>query len=250
MRHLTVADVMTRNLVRARPAMPLKEIARAMSTNGVSALPVLDEDDRLIGIVSEADLLARQAHPVHIRDSRWLRGTRRHAATRETAAGVMSRCPVTISAGSTLTDAAKAISEHSVKRLFVVDPDGALVGVVSRQDLLKVFLRTDEEIREEVISEVFMRLMWADPERFDVTVAEGVVTLEGGFDIDAECALAERLVRRVDGVIDVVNRLAAGSSGPALTRAPAGPEAAAAGSPVQEAPPAASTPKVPNPGGS
>jgi len=220
MRHLTVADVMTRNPVRARPAMPLKEVARAMSANGVSALPVLDEEDRLIGVVSEADLLAKQAHPVHLRNSRWLRSAKRHPSTRETAGSVMSRSPITISAGATLTDAAKAISEHAVKRLLVVDPEGSLVGVVSRQDLLKVFLRTDEEIREEVIGEVFMRLMWADPERFDVSVREGVVTLDGTFDNDTEVALAERLTRRVDGVIDVVNQLAAtGTSRPSAAAA-------------------------------
>lgn len=244
MRHLTVADVMTRNPVRARPAMPLKEIARAMSAHGVSALPVLDEEDRLIGVVSEADLVARQAHPAQTWKSRWLRGTKRHASV-ETAASVMSRAPITISAGSTLTDAAKVISEHAVKRLLVVDPDGALVGVVSRQDLLKVFLRTDDDIREEIISEVFMRLMWADPERFDVTVREGVVTLDGDFDNETEVALAERLTRRVDGVIDVVNRLTA--SGPAPSaRASEAPAPAPAPTPPAPIPPASTPAPAPS----
>jgi CBS domain-containing protein len=201
-KHRTVADVMTRDVLKGRPAMPLKELARVLAEHGVSALPVLDPDDRLIGVVSESDLLAAGTRP-----RRLLRWWSRDRGRRGTVGAVMSRSPVVIGPDATLAEAARRMADRGVKRLPVVDEHGALVGVVSRSDLVKVFLRSDDEIRDEIVGEVLVHLLWVDPTEIEVPVIEGVVTLAGVVDNSDVVDTAERLVRRVDGVVDVRNVL-------------------------------------------
>jgi CBS domain-containing protein len=203
MRQLRVADVMSTDVVTARPAMPVKEVVRAMQRHSVSALPVLDEDDRLIGVVSEADLIRGRAYPT---GDHWWRptGSQRH---RRHVGDIMTADVVTVGPTATLAEAARLMTERMVKRLPVVDSVGALVGVISRLDVLAALLRTDDEIREEIIEDVFVRVLWADPECFEVSVRDGVVVLTGTVDQRSAVALAERLTRRVDGVVDVVNTL-------------------------------------------
>jgi CBS domain-containing protein len=119
----------------------------------------------------------------------------------------MSTDPVVIGPDARLAEAARRMAEHRVKRLPVVDDRGALVGIISRADLVKVFLRSDDDIRDEIVGEVLVHLLWVDPTEVDVTVIDGVVTLAGTVD-DSEIAdTVERLVRRVDGVVDVRNVL-------------------------------------------
>jgi CBS-domain-containing membrane protein len=108
---------------------------------------------------------------------------------------------------TSLVEAAKEMARRGVKRLPVVDTDNRLVGIVSRADLLKVFLRDDDEIRHEVISEILMRMLWADPERFNVHVRDGIVTLSGELEQRSHIPIAVQLTHQVDGVIDVVDRL-------------------------------------------
>jgi CBS domain-containing protein len=196
----TVADVMTKDVLKGRPAMPLKELARVLAENGVSALPVLDPDDRLVGVVSESDLLAAQAGRRPHRLRRWwsrLRGSR------GTVGEVMSTDPVVIGPDASLSEAARRMAESGVKRLPVVDDRGALVGVVSRADLVKVFLRSDDDIRDEIVGEVLVHLLWVDPTEVEVSVVDGIVTLAGTVENGDVAATVERLVRRVDGVVDV-----------------------------------------------
>lgn len=96
---------------------------------------------------------------------------------------------------------------RKVKRLPVVDRKGELIGIVSRADLIKVFLRSDEEIRQEILREVFTRVVWADPATVQVVVRDGIVTLSGSMEQESTVPIAERLTRRVDGVVDVINHL-------------------------------------------
>ena len=210
MKQLTVSDVMTTRLLKARTAMPLKEVGRVLAENHVSALPVLDAEDRLIGVVSERDVLLKQGHQIprrpHWWESRRARDEVRRAAG-DTAGDVMTAFPVTIPPQATLAEAARRMSDHDVKRLPVVDSAGALVGIVSRSDLLKAFLRTDDEIHQEIVGEVFAHLLWADPTAVEVTVRDGIVTLTGTVDQRSATESAERLVRRIDGVVDVISRL-------------------------------------------
>jgi CBS domain-containing protein len=119
----------------------------------------------------------------------------------------MTSPAITISPDATLVAAAKLMDQRRVKRLPVVDADHRLIGIVSRADLLKTFLRDDDEIREEVIRDVFMRVLWAEPERFEVTVDDGVVTLSGELQLRSSTVIAVRLTRKVDGVVDVIDKL-------------------------------------------
>lgn len=211
MRRFTVGDVMTTPVIAAREATPFKELARIMTEKRVSALPVLDPADRLVGLVSEADLLPKEEHRDDRTGARPLRFGRERAslgkATGDTAGQVMTRAVAVITADATVVQAAREMARRDVKRLPVVDADGRLVGIVARADLLKTFLRSDDEIRQEVISEVLIRVLWADPERVDVAVRDGIVTLSGELAQKSQIAIAVRLAQRVDGVVDVVDRL-------------------------------------------
>jgi CBS-domain-containing membrane protein len=203
---------MTENVLVVRLATPFKEVARVLADRGISALPVLDENDRLAGVVSEADLLYKEEYGKEEARFRLLASpderAARSKATADVAGQLMTSPAVTIGPDAGLVQAAKMMDQHRVKRLPVVDADGRLIGIVSRADLLKTFLRTDDEIREEVIRDVFMRVMWAEPEKFDVTVDDGVVTLSGELQLRSSTVIAVRLTRKVDGVVDVIDRLA------------------------------------------
>jgi CBS domain-containing protein len=210
MKTLTVADVMTARALVARPAMPLKEAARVLAAHHISALPVLDPDDRVIGMVSERDLLSKQAHPIPER-RRWWRRRRARAEIRraggDTVGEVMTADPITIAPQLSLAEAARRMTGHEVKHLPVVDATGALVGVVSRADLLTAFLRTDEEIREAVLTDILVHVLWADPTELDISVTDGIVTLAGTVEQRSTAEIAERLVHRLDGVVDVISTL-------------------------------------------
>jgi CBS domain-containing protein len=200
---LTVGDVMTRDVRVARRGTPLKEIARQLSTHRISAMPVLDEQDRLLGVVSEADLVRRERHDPR---RRWRR--RRPARTTGAAAKDLMTTPaITITAETDVARAARLMDARGVKRLVVVDPESRLIGIVSRADLVRVFLREDDEIRREIVDDVLVRMLWQDPELVTVDVEDGVVTLSGRLAQRSDIPVAVRLTRAVGGVVDVVNRL-------------------------------------------
>jgi CBS-domain-containing membrane protein len=210
MTRMNVRDVMTTRVAAVRENTPFKEIVRVLVEWRVSAVPVLDENDRLAGIVSEADLLTKEEYQNHT-GAGLLAGRRertvRAKATGDTAGQLMTISAITVRPETSVVEAARIMDKHAVKRLPVLDADGALVGIVSRADLLKVFLRSDDEIREEVVRDVFMRIMWADPTLFEVEVRDGVVTLSGELQQRSSVPVAVRLTRAVDGVVDVVDRL-------------------------------------------
>lgn len=185
-------------------------MARVLSEHRIGALPVLDVDDRLVGVVSQFDLLARQADPVPA-PARWWWGRRRRdearRATGGTAGDVMTADPITVAPTATLPEAARLLTDNGIKRLPVVDERGALVGVVSRADLVRRFLRPDGEIRAAVVDDIIGHGLWADPSAVDATVQDGVVTLVGAVEQRSFAEIAERLTRRLDGVVDVVNQL-------------------------------------------
>jgi CBS domain-containing protein len=214
MKTSVVADVMTSRVLTARPAMPLKELARVLAEHHISALPVLDPDDRVIGIVSERDLLPKQANPIP-RRRRWWQRLWQRRRTREdirraegdTVGHVMSGYPITIAPGAALAEAARRMTEHEVKHLPVVDENGELVGIVSRADLIRTFMRSDDETRDDVLIEVFRHVLWTDPTEVDVSVTDGIVTLAGTVEQRSTAEIAERLVHRLDGVVDVISTL-------------------------------------------
>ncbi|MFC7259310.1 CBS domain-containing protein [Streptomyces lutosisoli] len=200
-----VSDVMTHTVAAIGRGANFKEIVQLMEQWKVSALPVLEGEGRVIGVVSEADLLPkeefRDGDPDRYTQIRRLSDLAKAGAV--TAEDLMTSPALTIRANATLAQAARTMAHAKVKRLPVVDDLGKLEGVVSRGDLLKVFLRDDEEIAEEVRREVVSYLFRAPLSPVRVQVEDGVVTLTGRVRDTSLVPVAARLVRAIEGVVDV-----------------------------------------------
>ncbi|MFE2022345.1 CBS domain-containing protein [Streptomyces sp. NPDC059499] len=200
-----VSDVMTQTVVAVGLDAQFKEIVAAIHQWQVTAVPVLEGEGRVVGVVSEADLLTKEemreedATMIGQRDR--LRDYAKAGAV--TARDLMSSPAVTVPAGATLPMAARLLARHGVKRLPVVDEQGILKGIVSRADLLKVFLRTDEELADEVRQEVVARVFPVSHRNIRVDVDEGRVAITGTVRDAALIPVAERLARAVEGVVDV-----------------------------------------------
>jgi CBS domain-containing protein len=210
--HSLVKDLMTTQVVTVGPGTPFKEIVARLAEHRVSAVPVVDGDRRVLGVVSEADLLLKEEFP-HPDQDIPLFWTRRRRLEREKAAGSTARDLMTvavasISPGATVPEAARRMHTAGVKRLPVVEQGGRLAGIVSRSDLLKVFNRSDEDIRREIVDEVVVREFMLDPSRFSITVCDGVVVLEGQVERLSLLPWVVRAVHGVEGVVRVENRLA------------------------------------------
>lgn len=209
----TVKDVMTEDVVVAQDTFPYKEIVWLLDAKGLSALPVVDENRAVIGVVSEADLLSKEAHEASERTIRRPRSGRHRAehvkAAASLAGQLMSSPVITTAPDASIAEAARTMARHGVKRLPVTDGDGRLVGIVSRRDLLKVFLRPDEDIRREVLDDVIHRTLSLMPEEADVRadVTDGVVRLEGWLERKSLLDILVGLVLGIEGVVNVDNRL-------------------------------------------
>jgi CBS domain-containing protein len=224
-----VGDVMTSSVVTVDRLTPYKEIARLLAEHRISGLPVLKMGRQVVGVVTEADLLAAEvatARRLRSLTSRSLLPRRQqHPAL--TAAELMTAPAITIGSAATVPAAARLMDDRHVRRLPVVDDDGKLVGVVSRRDLLSVFLRSDEEITADV-RRVLDDFLLAEPDDTDVTVRNGIVTLTGtpvlaqGRHADL-LPVAIRLMWDVDGVVDIIDKF--GEPRPAEPAAPAEPTA-------------------------
>jgi CBS-domain-containing membrane protein len=206
-----VRNVMTREIVTVKEETPFTEMVRLMAVHKISALPVLDGDGQLVGIVSEADLLRKEEYQDEQDEPHWLERRRervaRTKAAGRTAAGVMSTPVVTVDPEVTVPMAARLLAQQGIKHAPVVDDQKRLVGIVSRADLLRLFLRDDEEIHREVVDEVLLRALWIEPATVLVTVRDGVVTLTGHLERRSLVPMAIDLTRTVPGVVDVVSQL-------------------------------------------
>ncbi|MFE3165255.1 CBS domain-containing protein [Streptomyces sp. NPDC059224] len=200
-----VSDVMTHPVLALRRGAAFKDIVNALQQWKVSAAPVLDDDGRVVGVVSEADLLRREeARTGEPAGSGRFRPRSDLAEAASVTAGLLMTTPaVTVRPEAPLPEAARTMARHGVKRLPVVDPDGLLRGVVSRADLLKVFLRNDEDIAEEIRHEILPHLFPDTAEPVLVQVRDGVVTLSGRVPDTALVPVAAGWVRGVDGVVAV-----------------------------------------------
>lgn len=211
MRTWRVADVMTVDVVTVREDTPYRDIVDTLHEHRVSAAPVVDADGQVVGVVSEADLL-HKIERLGEEHERRIFVSRRYKEAQAKAHGVLARdlmsAPaVTIAPDTPLIAAAKRLDEAKVKRLPVVDEQGRLVGIVARSDLLRVYLRPDREIEEEIREEVLRRTLWVEPGQIEVTVRDGVVTLTGRADRRSTAELAVKFTQSVAGVVDVVDRL-------------------------------------------
>ena len=208
MAHHRVCEVMTADVACARQDTPFKELAGLMAARGISALPVLDDQGRVTGVVSEVDLLRKEEYQEDgKRPPRWRHLHSRAKAAGVTAKDVMTSPALTIGPDATVVEAARALLGHHVKRMPVVDSAGHLAGIVSQRDLLRVFLRSDQEIRDEIRTEVFGEELGTNLALIQVDVAEGVVTLSGEVRDKSMIGVAVRLAHSVDGVVDVTNHL-------------------------------------------
>ncbi|MQA82892.1 MAG: CBS domain-containing protein [Streptosporangiales bacterium] len=214
MKHTHVSDVMTTNVVTVHVDTPFKDVVETLARHNISGVPVLDDDRHVVGVVSEADLLPKEErkdlyYDDHAQSA--FRG-RRHRSERrkaegDTAGELMNTPALTTSPHHNLAGAARLLARHKIKRLPVVDEQNRLVGVVSRFDLLIPFLRSDDDIRDEVVNEVVVKTLWESPRNVHVDVEDGVVTLSGQVELDTIIPVAASLALAVDGVVDVVNEL-------------------------------------------
>jgi CBS domain-containing protein len=206
---MRVSDVMSRTLLSVPPDMPLRDVARLLNEHQISGVPVID-DGVCVGVVSEADLLVKQlGRPLSRRlPIEWIIGERhdpnelrRRAAT--TAREAMTSPAVTISADRPLREAAAIMVDRGVNRLPVV-AEGRVIGIITRSDLVRAYLRLDAEILRVVREEILRGTMWLDPDALDVTVREGIVYLSGTVDRRSTARIIEKLVGLVDGVSHVI----------------------------------------------
>jgi CBS domain-containing protein len=205
----TVKDVMSTHVVAVRKNAPFKEMATRLREHRVSAFPVLDEDNKVVGVVSEADLLTKEALEFSAtgRVSGMLHHKEQAKAAATTAADLMTKPPVTVGPDEFVSHAARLMYARKLKRLPVVDDDGRLIGIVSRADVLSVYNRPDSDIRREIIDNVILGTLLCDPGKFTVTVKDGIVTIEGmpetarvGHDMIED-------IRHVEAVVAVRDRL-------------------------------------------
>ena len=205
----TVKDVMTTQVVAVGTAASFKEMVVKMRESGVSALPVVDGEGRVIGVVSEADMLNKEAgldtEPGEL--SSLLRFTEREKAAGVTAAELMTKPPVTIGPGAPVAEAARLMRDRRVKRLPVITDTGLLIGIISRADVLRVFARPDADIRREAEEEAIAETFLADSPSVAVTVHDGIVTLTGRTDTGQLARGLMMAIRQIDGVVAVRDQL-------------------------------------------
>jgi len=183
-----VRDVMTRAVVAATPDCDYQHVIDVLADFAVSGMPVVNEDDHVIGVLSEADVLRPRPG--------------------QTARDMMTSPALTITAGATVGVAAQLMTEHQLRRLPVVDDDtGRLVGIVTRRDLLRRAMRSDRAIERDIEDHVLLRAPWLDPASVGIKVDAGAVTLTGTVDRRSTARLLAYLVRAIDGVTAVVDEL-------------------------------------------
>ncbi|MFH8570099.1 CBS domain-containing protein [Streptomyces sp. NPDC017993] len=188
-----VGTVMTGDVVPARDTTPRAVLERWLAEYDISGLPVVDADDKVIGVVSATDL--RRS------------GRRTGRAGPPSTGELMSAPAITIRADDSVVRAARVMAERGIERLPVVDEEARLIGIVTRRDLLRIFFRPDAELRDEVLDEVMVRALWLSPHSVDVVVRGGVVMLSGALENSGDVAVAVQMTRQIDGVLGVVNRL-------------------------------------------
>ncbi|MFG3408914.1 CBS domain-containing protein [Streptomyces sp. NPDC048142] len=192
----TVGEVMTRDVVQAGPTTPFKEVVRLLDHHRISGLPVVDADDKVLGVLSGSDLVRTQA---------CREGSAPPPAV--TAQDMMSSPAVTVHPEQSVPDAARLMERRGVERLPVVDEADRLIGIATRRDLLRVFLRADEDIRREVTEEIVGSAEGLPSDAVLVSVRDGVITLAGQVELRSRIPEIVHAAWRLEGVVGVVNGL-------------------------------------------
>ncbi|GAA4077215.1 CBS domain-containing protein [Actinomadura miaoliensis] len=198
---------MTRQVVTVAEETPFIEIVDAMTEHHIHAVPVVGQDGQVIGIVTDADLLRKQEYKDTAAPRTLLELLRHRRAQAKAGAvdarGLMSSPAVTVPADATIAEAARLLARHGFKQAPVVDTDGHPAGIVTRADLLRVFLRSDDDIRDEIIREVLVDRLWQDPSTVAVHVQDGVVQLTGRVERRSMIPVLIRLAAATEGVVNV-----------------------------------------------
>lgn len=207
---MKVKDVMNKDVVVVSPRMPLKEVARVLVNRHFSGVPVVDDDGKVLGVVSEGDILAKERAPggatsIFRRALEIETSSAKHDA--RDAGEAMTAPAVTIGPLRSVAEAAALMLDRRVNRLPVVDADGKLLGIVTRADLVRAFVRDDSEIEREIREDVLLRAMWESPGRFRVRVRGGEVTLAGKVNDADSVGILVRFVERVPGVVNIRSRI-------------------------------------------
>ncbi len=212
MTHRTVQSLMTGadRVVAIGTTTPYKEIVRLLTEHQVSALPVIGESGRVVGLVSEADLLPKEARSRRPEPVTPPLGARESLARRKAEAALavelMTAPVITIGPDEDVSEAARRLDKHRIKRMPVVDDTGRLAGIICRRDILRIFLRSDEDLGREARS-LLVDSFWINPAGWSVHVHAGRVLLCGRMDRRSTVRIAEQAVRRIDGVVAVESNL-------------------------------------------
>jgi len=209
---MKVKELMTEHVLAVGPEAPLKDAAAILAENRISGLPVISEQRRVLGVVSEADILIKERGPEarHGGLIAWLLvgGLPDDERLSARSSGEAMTSPaITIGAESHVSEAARLMTENGIKRLPVVDADHKLVGIVTRSDLVRAFARPDEEIGREIREDVVQRALWIEDGALDVRVERGEVTLSGEVERRSDAELLPPFVGRVPGVVTVQSTL-------------------------------------------
>jgi len=242
MTQMKVREIMTADVVTVGPSMPLREVAQVVSEHGISGVPVVDASGQLIGVISEGDFLVKErgrpTRPQSALDRFFGRRTneaddRRLSA--QTAGQAMSAPPVTIDADRSIREAAAMMIDHAINRLPVMS-DGRLVGIVTRADLVRAYLRRDDDTLRVIRESVLRNTMWIDPGDLRVEVKDGHVRLEGVVDRRSTATILIKLIGLLDGVDRVHSDLRWEFDDAKLTPPPGDPESGAASLVAREHP--------------
>jgi len=206
---LTVQDVMTRPVESVRPHTPLKDVARVLLENRVSGVPVVDTRGAVIGVVSEADFLMKEqgAQAIHHRRFAGLLGESPEARLQldklaaRTAGEAMTSPAVTVAPTMAIHAAAELMTARHINRLPVVE-DGRLLGIVTRADLVRAYLRTDEELTRTIREDVLRRILWLDPDAFSVEVRDGEATVVGSVERRSTAEIVAETIKLIPGIVD------------------------------------------------
>lgn len=207
---MTVRDVMTRPVASVQRGTPLRDVAQVLVDHSISGVPVVDTDGAVLGVVSEGDFLIKAQGRDAVRHRRLARILGESGESRAqlaklaavNAAEAMTAPAVTIESSRPITEAAAVMTARRVNRLPVVD-DGRLVGIVTRADLVRAYVRSDEELERAIREDVLLRILWLDPNLFTVTVTDGAVSISGRVERRSTAEMIERAVSMVPGIVHV-----------------------------------------------
>ena len=210
---MKVGDVMTGAVVSVPPSMPLRDLARLLSERGISGVPVVNERGDVVGVVSETDLVAKHGStPLSRRTPLdWLFGEppdawQQRVRVATTVEQAMTAPPITVNVDRPVHEAVALMLGRGVNRLPVMEA-GRLIGIVTRADLVRAYVRQDDEILRTVRENVIEHTMWLDPDELTIEVREGLVRIAGTVDRRSTATILEKLIRLVDGVDGVANYL-------------------------------------------